>query len=45
MSRSFYIDNIDENKCNAEFKDGILTVTMPKLAAPVEDVTHEIPIR
>ena len=34
MSRSFYIDNIDENKCNADFKDGILTITMPKLSTP-----------
>ena len=44
MSRSFYIDNIDENKCNAEFKDGILTLTMPKLSAPQEEIVHEIPI-
>ena len=44
MSRSFYIDNIDENKCNADFKDGILTITMPKLSTPVEEISHEIPI-
>ncbi|WP_407397752.1 Hsp20/alpha crystallin family protein [Anaerovibrio sp.] len=44
MSRSFYIDNIDENNCNADFKDGILTVTMPKLSTPVEEISHEIPI-
>ncbi|ORU00790.1 hypothetical protein D081_0772 [Anaerovibrio sp. JC8] len=44
MSRSFYIDNIDEQKCNAEFKDGILTLTMPKLSAPQEEIVHEIPI-
>ena len=44
MSRSFYIDNIDENKCNAEFKDGILTITMPKLSTPVEEISHDIPI-
>ncbi|WP_027405535.1 Hsp20/alpha crystallin family protein [Anaerovibrio sp. RM50] len=44
MSRSFYIDNIDENNCSADFKDGILTVTMPKLSAPVEEISHEIPI-
>lgn len=44
MSRSFYIDNIDEQKCNAEFKDGILTITMPKLSTPVEEISHEIPI-
>ena len=45
MSRSFYIDNIDEEKCNAEFKDGILTITMPKLSTPVEEISHEIPIK
>ena len=31
MSRSFYIDNIDETKCTADYKDGVLTVHMPKL--------------
>ena len=31
MSRSFYIDNIDEKKIVAEFKDGILKVDLPKL--------------
>ncbi|MBR1859072.1 MAG: Hsp20/alpha crystallin family protein [Selenomonadaceae bacterium] len=30
MSRSFYIDNIDETKIDAEFKDGVLKVTLPK---------------
>lgn len=29
--RSFYVDNIDESKIKAEFKDGVLRVTMPKL--------------
>jgi HSP20 family protein len=29
--RSFYVDNIDSSKINAEFKDGVLKVTMPKL--------------
>ena len=32
MSRSFYIDNIDEAKVTAEFKDGVLRVDMPKAA-------------
>ena len=32
MSRSFYIDNIDETKINAAFKDGTLTVELPKIA-------------
>lgn len=31
MSRSFYIDNIDESKCTADYQDGILSVHMPKL--------------
>lgn len=31
MSRSFYIDNIDDTQTKAEFKDGILKVTLPKL--------------
>lgn len=30
MSRSFYIDNIDEAKVTAEFKDGVLRVDLPK---------------
>ena len=29
-TRSFYIDNIDESKVTAEFKDGVLTVDLPK---------------
>ena len=32
MSRSFYINDIDESKCTAEYKDGILSVHMPKSA-------------
>lgn len=32
MSRSFYIDNIDEAKVAAEFKDGVLKINMPKAA-------------
>lgn len=32
MSRSFYIDNIDEAKAQASFKDGVLTVNLPKTA-------------
>ena len=31
VSRSFYIDNIDEAKVDAEFKDGVLRINMPKL--------------
>ena len=43
MSRSFYIDNIDETKISAEFKDGVLKVTLPKAAAEVQQV-KQIPI-
>ena len=30
MQRSFYIDDIDEANVKAAYKDGILTVTLPK---------------
>ena len=32
MSRSFYINDIDESKCTAEYKNGILSAHMPKSA-------------
>lgn len=32
ISRSFYIDNIDESKVAAEFNAGVLKITMPKAA-------------
>lgn len=32
VTRSFYIDHIDEAKVTAEFKDGVLHIAMPKLA-------------
>ena len=44
MSRSFYIDNIDEAKCTAAFKDGILTVTMPKKELAAQEAPKQIPI-
>jgi len=31
FKRSFYIDNVDENKIDASFKDGVLKVVLPKL--------------
>lgn len=43
MSRSFYIDNIDESKATAEYKDGVLTVYMPKLTEKAEP-SHTISI-
>ena len=44
MSRSFYIDNVDEAKCQADFKDGILTVTMPKVTVMKDEAPRQIPI-
>ena len=38
MSRSFYIDNIDESKIKAEFKDGILKVDLPKVTQQAQQV-------
>ena len=32
VSRSFYIDGIDDAKIHAEFKDGVLHVNLPKAA-------------
>jgi len=31
FKRSLYIKNVDENKINASFNDGVLRVTLPKL--------------
>lgn len=31
FSRRFYIDNVDEEKIDASFKDGVLKITLPKL--------------
>lgn len=31
FQRSFYIDNVDENKIDASFSDGVLRITLPKL--------------
>ena len=43
MSRPFYIDNIDEARATAEYKDGLLLVHMPK-AAVQKEVGHTITI-
>ena len=43
MSRSFYINDIDEHGADASFKDGVLKVTMPKLAE-AKAAGHEIRI-
>lgn len=39
MSRSFYIDNVDESKISAEFKDGVLTIDLPKVVEEVPKST------
>ena len=44
MSRSFYIDNIDETKVEAEFKDGVLKIDMPK-ATPAIPESKQILIK
>ena len=43
MSRSFYIDGIDETKVSAEFKDGVLHVNLPK--AQVTQAAKQIEIK
>ena len=42
MSRSFYIDNIDESRVHAAFKDGVLTVNLPKSAEVQKSAEIEI---
>lgn len=42
MSRSFYIDNIDEGKVSAEFKDGVLRIDMPKATETKHEKRIEI---
>ena len=44
MSRSFYIDDIDDTKISAEFKDGVLKVDLPKVTATVQQ-SKQIPIK
>ena len=44
MSRSFYIDNIDETKVTAEFNDGVLKVELPKAAVEAQQA-KQIPIQ
>lgn len=38
LRRSFYVDNIDENKIAASLTDGVLKVTLPKKDKEVPDV-------
>ena len=44
FQRSFYIGNVEENKIDAEFKDGVLTITLPKKDKTVQ-TANSIPIR
>jgi HSP20 family protein len=42
MSRSFYIDNIDEDRVDAAFENGVLKIHMPKLAETAKPKQIEI---
>ena len=44
LSRSFYIDDIDESKISAEFNNGVLKVDLPKLTAETQR-PKQIPIK
>ncbi|MCA9766076.1 MAG: Hsp20/alpha crystallin family protein [Carnobacterium sp.] len=33
MTRQFYLENIDEEKAKAKYKDGVLRLTIPKLSS------------
>lgn len=43
FKRSFYVDNIDKDKIDASFKDGVLKVVLPKLEKQNRD-SHKIDI-
>ena len=43
MSRSFYIDNVDAATATADYKDGVLTVCLPKQTEKTEP-SHTIAI-
>ena len=43
MSRSFYIDNIDEGQATADYKDGVLSVHLPK-TEKAEETSHTIAV-
>jgi HSP20 family protein len=44
FQRSFYIGNVQEDKADAEFKDGVLTITLPKKDKTIQ-TANSIPIR
>lgn len=37
FKRSFYIDNMDESKVDASFKDGVLKINLPKQTKDLQD--------
>ena len=43
MSRSFYIVGIDEGQATADYKDGVLSVHLPK-TEKAEDTSHTIAV-
>ena len=45
FQRSFTLDGVDHEHIEAGYKDGILTVTMPKLAPEVVNNHRKIPIQ
>ncbi|MEQ8197589.1 MAG: heat shock protein Hsp18 [Clostridiaceae bacterium] len=44
FTRSFYVDNIDENTIDAAFKDGVLKITLQKLVKGKEE-TKKIEVK
>lgn len=44
VCRSFSLDNIDDEKIDAQYKDGILTIDLPK-KEPDEKITRSIDIK
>ncbi|MDU4962145.1 MAG: heat shock protein Hsp18 [Sporomusaceae bacterium] len=43
VQRSFYINNVQDDKITAAFKDGVLRITLPK-QDPTAAASHSIPI-
>lgn len=43
LQRSFYVDNVDENKIDASFNNGVLKVILPKIEKGRND-SHKIDI-
>jgi HSP20 family protein len=43
VSRSFYVDNVDEKAVKADYKDGVLRIVLPKIR-PEKPNTYQIPI-